>query len=622
MANAWKADPTRKRKQWTVMIYFAGDNNLSEEMIYAIKEMYRVGVTEDVDVIVQFDPSAIGSPVRRYVISREQLTKDLEKPTIATASIRRQVEITSVNYSDEKKYPQVAAAIPKAIAASVPNSLGRLRCRTRGGNPIEVSNRIRITDADVDAKAREQRSDASSTLPRYRSRDAIGLDIDGSIIEELAIPLPEEKGQTATPNLSEKPVVKGKDEGIETAGPLPVRKPLPRLDFENSADPKVLEQFIRQSIDYFPSHHYMVVLSGHGSGALGDFLADTNPDTGAQIQSLSIPSLRRVFEEIGENIDILGMDSCLMSMAEIGYELKGHVDYLVGSEGFVLNTGWPYHRILEALNLNPAAPPLNLARETVKKYISYYDDYEAAGASTDQSVCELARLEALIPRIANLAEALIKGLEHDLLRDEIVLAHWEAQSYKAEQYTDLYDFCDRLQRRCIEQFPGGGTLQGAKDDNEILEKLPLAFPKETVKVSEALQAAIKLIETSAEAKKAIRRVVQLSCYTGPAFQYSHGLSVYFPWIKSDDLDAYENLIFAQESNWGKFLNKYVDKTRRPERTQHAGQKRIGHFNPNPNNEIVETLLLVRAGTSGNPKGPSSIGSTKNPPTDWQRGKCG
>src|SRR5881628_362305 len=102
MANGWSKEDVEKRmgskKNWTLMVYFAGDNNLSEEMIYAIKEMYRVGVTEDVAVIVQFDPSAIGAPVRRYLISREKLTDDIAKS------------------------PEIAAAIEAIAAASVPSA--------------------------------------------------------------------------------------------------------------------------------------------------------------------------------------------------------------------------------------------------------------------------------------------------------------------------------------------------------------------------------------------------------------------------------------------------------------------------------------------------------------------
>lgn len=55
-----------KPKEWTVMIYLAGDNNLSEECVWAIKELYRVGLCEDIAVIAQYDSVAPGMPVTRY----------------------------------------------------------------------------------------------------------------------------------------------------------------------------------------------------------------------------------------------------------------------------------------------------------------------------------------------------------------------------------------------------------------------------------------------------------------------------------------------------------------------------------------------------------------------------
>ena len=91
-----------------------------------------------------------------------------------------------------------------------------------------------------------------------------------------------------------------------------------------------------------------------------------------------------------------------MSMVEVGYELRGRVEFLVGSEGFVLNTGWPYHRILGLLKQKPAMQPQEFAEAIVKKYISYYVDYEVAGASTDMSVCNLGQFEeTLKPIIEN-----------------------------------------------------------------------------------------------------------------------------------------------------------------------------------------------------------------------------
>ena len=41
-------------------------------------------------------------------------------------------------------------------------------------------------------------------------------------------------------------------------------------------------------------------------------------------------------------IGIFGMDVCLMSMAEVTYELRGYVKYAIGSESYSPAAGWPY----------------------------------------------------------------------------------------------------------------------------------------------------------------------------------------------------------------------------------------------------------------------------------------
>ena len=38
---------------WTIMVYLAGDNNLSDEMIWALKEIYRVGPPPGVAVTMR-----------------------------------------------------------------------------------------------------------------------------------------------------------------------------------------------------------------------------------------------------------------------------------------------------------------------------------------------------------------------------------------------------------------------------------------------------------------------------------------------------------------------------------------------------------------------------------------
>src|SRR5688572_8535103 len=195
----------------------------------------------------------------------------------------------------------------------------------------------------------------------------------------------------------------------------------------------LVADFIVDTILKYPADNYMLVLSGHGSGAVGDFLASSR-----RRSSLSVADLESILKEVHDEfhtpqgahydkkddykkkkIDILGMDSCLMSMAEVAYEVRQHVEYLVGAEGFEPNTGWPYGRLLLGLlelvresenlkekskevakkseeaakQLNEAASRLlsseNLAREIVSVYVRNYQDYKYADVSTDQSARHL-----------------------------------------------------------------------------------------------------------------------------------------------------------------------------------------------------------------------------------------
>ena len=658
-------------KKWTVMVYLAGDNNLSEEMIYSIKEMYRVGASQDFAVTIQFDPSAIGPMVRRYEITREKIVD----------SIARYPKLIGVAVEEE-----IAASVTtfERIAASIP--------KLQGIDALQ--NPRRIAEVAVAAAKRQRReAQAPRNYQPLDDRDfpvPDGLDLDG-LIDLLKVP---------------------EEEVEDVRYPENKRRALINTGEINSANPRALRDFVNWSIGRHPAERYMLVLSGHGSGAIGDFLRDENAlEKIDRPTSLSIPNLRIALDGTdlpdAKQIHILGMDSCLMSMVEVGYELRGRVKFLVGSEGFVLNTGWPYHRILQLLKEDSEIEEKEFAKAIVKSYISYYDDYEVAGASTDMSVCNLGEFEEkLKPEIENLAQVLIMALDKPELKDAIVLAHWEAQSYKSEQYTDLYDFCERLQLRCIRQPTTFAALRKhaldlsrvlqKNSDSEILKKTDrvLAALSRDKKDAEGNRQLIELIATCDKLNKVIKdNVVSLSCYSGPTFQHSNGLSIFFPWFEDKEaLNAYEQLAFANKhaivmqegarkdqiknveqqlkakrltyrylegdrgvsifvgngdvdigefiefpeetwerrkdlgisnvltgTGWVSFLREYLKATRRDPREQ-AGEE-FRPIRPEVNTIAAASLPPVRNCLS--PKGLGlGTGSMKNPPDGFYRDKCG
>ena len=57
------------KKAWTVMVYMAGDNNLDPDGVKDLKEMKKVGSTDQLNIVAQFDRAA-GHVARRYYLRK------------------------------------------------------------------------------------------------------------------------------------------------------------------------------------------------------------------------------------------------------------------------------------------------------------------------------------------------------------------------------------------------------------------------------------------------------------------------------------------------------------------------------------------------------------------------
>src|SRR5262249_51186720 len=88
-------------------------------------------------------------------------------------------------------------------------------------------------------------------------------------------------------------------------------------------------------------------------------------------------------------------------------------------------------------------------REMFKKIFFYciYNsyDFQLAGYSHELALCDLTKVQepetGLTAILKELTGALRGGVEEPEVRDLILLAHWDAQSYWQESYIDMYDFC-------------------------------------------------------------------------------------------------------------------------------------------------------------------------------------
>jgi len=447
----------KRQAAWTVMVYLAGDNNLTTECMFALTEMKKATLGKNLNVIAQFDPSDPYLPTHRYVISRNGKKKNLCYDIIDRAV--HVAENCEVCFQEE-------SAEAKALLES--RHVGR----------------------------------------KFRN---VALD-EASLID------------SAQP-----------DEVI--------------TDETDTGSPITLYNFISFCLEKYPADHYMVILSGHAGGTERDYLLRDE----SSARSLTLNELRQVFKRVkkvrnGELIDIIGMDNCLMSMAEICYELRELVEIVVGCESFSPASGWPYRQILERIRkdftsakaLKKKSLVEHAATAIVDEYVNYYANYWLAGLSVTQSALRVGKVEKLQREIDKLAGLMERELVaerderksndrvRDSFQDSLLLAHWEAQSYNGEQFVDLRDFCDCLQHRV-------GPSEIASQCKEIKHFLKSEF-------------------------------VLRSCYCGADYQYSYGVSIYFPW--STVAPSYWNLEFVRDTEkpgWGNFLKTYTLLTRRAPR---------------------------------------------------------
>jgi hypothetical protein len=173
--------------------------------------------------------------------------------------------------------------------------------------------------------------------------------------------------------------------------------------------------------------------------------------------------------------------------------------------------------------------------------------------------------------------------------DALILAHWRTQSYNGELYIDLADFCD-----CLAEYMPEGD--------------------EVARICRELSTFIK------------EYFVIKSCTFGRNYQYSYGVSIYFPWQL---LIPYygASIRFPQRSHWIYFLDTYLKVTRRQPRwffdcEPHGDGAHLEWNDKRVNlNELLDLNLdQVRMGPDrmgpdrmGMDEGGNPIHSMRNPP---------
>lgn len=467
---------TTKETQWTLMFYFASDNPLAPGVVSQLKALKNAGYHHGANVIAYFDPQTPGTPTHTFDVNAIEKLKDPNN---------------KVGYTGFKPNDSF-------VRSMMPDKLWDKELSRDGSE---------IRDLVIQQQQVHGREFNPPRPPSYR-------DVPG-------------KTAAATGNGTDQKDTDAHKDADQKGEQGPKRSLTAFLDF---------------CAQNYQANHYMLFILGHGL-IVGDdvFLYDEHSDS----HSLTLKALGEVLKEFRGKIqkqnseaefELASFHSCSMSSLELAYELRDSANYMLAAQGPAFVGSWPYTQILmrifNEIDRSKAEPEAagdtdkgaSTGKKTVQArsvepmlqdlfdYVLHNStDFMLAGYSFDLCLCDLRTISNsdAEERIRNFASALTLAVADSALKNCILLAHWKAQSYWQENYTDFYDFCFCLSE-CCDAF---ATATGNAKPFEDLQ-----------------QHCIRVMEVLAKrSTKHPDNGVRRAEFAGPDAQYSHGLSVYFPW---------------------------------------------------------------------------------------------
>ncbi|MBR1638348.1 MAG: hypothetical protein IJ688_03075 [Treponema sp.] len=125
------------------------------------------------------------------------------------------------------------------------------------------------------------------------------------------------------------------------------------LDLSSGA---VLESSLEFMKEEYPALHYGLVMWGHGTGWRSDVneIYEENVYKGFAYDDssktyMTLKQLGKALQNSSAKakLDFIGFDTCFGAEVEVLYELKNYTNYIVGSEGLLLYSGWNYRKFFD-----------------------------------------------------------------------------------------------------------------------------------------------------------------------------------------------------------------------------------------------------------------------------------
>ncbi|MFN4220574.1 MAG: clostripain-related cysteine peptidase, partial [bacterium] len=303
---------------------------------------------------------------------------------------------------------------------------------------------------------------------------------------------------------------KGRDEEINSPK-------IENLKNETALNPGVMADILKKIIKKYPAEKIAIFIKSEGMG-----WKQVMDDETIKYPAMKIGSLRRALENvsssIGKKIDVLAFDASAMAMAEVGYELKDVVKYMIASEEYVGAKGFSYDKIFNDWRVvSNKIEPKEFARMIVEKAIGFGNERVVTLSAVD-----LEKAEDLANAINSFADIVLRKIKEkskdvELIREKITVTQkFTDNPSDYHNYRDLMHFMKQI-----------------KEDEKIGKE-----------VREKAENVIKVLENYVIAN-----------YNTNKYEGAHGVSIQLQYDTQIPSNYQLETLFGQYTLWDEMINE-------------------------------------------------------------------
>lgn len=289
-------------------------------------------------------------------------------------------------------------------------------------------------------------------------------------------------------------------------------KDMGELDMGDYRQLVTFTKFVKEN---YPAKKYCFVIWNHGSGWKNKNVnaifrgisyddSSNNHITNAQLGT----AMEEMTKVLGQKVDVLEMDACLMAMVEVAHAVKQNVSYMVASEETEPGKGAPYDDILVGVKNGMTAEAF--AANWVNAFAKSYMNGSQGNDETTQSALDMSKIDALVDSMNGMAKTLMSGKYGKMVKAAII----KVQKFAYPENIDIIHFAELLK------------VQAATD--------------------EAVKTACDKVIAAAKAALIVNKT------TGSSTKNAKGIAVYLPGSFVME-SLYTTLSFAKDTMWDEMI---------------------------------------------------------------------